>query len=296
MIRKPSARSIARDITYAYESQSRFGRQFIRFIENMTGRIGLIKKAEGYADEVAAGANFWQLMFDRYDLELEIVAGSLENIPSEGPVIIVSNHPFGILDGVSMGYILSKRREKFKIMANRVFRRSSDLDEIILPISFEGSKDALAQNIECRKEAISLLDDGGIIGIFPGATVSTSATPMGQAFDPSWQRFPTKLLTRSSAIVVPIYFEGHNSRLFQIVSHFSSHFRLGLLIGEFRKKSKRPVRVHIGKPISRDDMQPFLKDAIALKSFLRTKTYGLGGVDAPLGYEFDERYREKQNG
>lgn len=54
-------RQIARDLTCATSAKGAAGRRLIRVMENATGRIGLIKRAEGYADEVAAGQGFWQL-------------------------------------------------------------------------------------------------------------------------------------------------------------------------------------------------------------------------------------------
>ena len=75
----------------------------IRLMENTTGRLRLIKRADGYEREVAAGRDFWDVMADRYGLTLEVVAGSLDGIPREGPLIVIANHPFGILDGLMMG-------------------------------------------------------------------------------------------------------------------------------------------------------------------------------------------------
>lgn len=290
---KRASRSIARDITYANEARNHFGQQIIRGLENVTGRLGLIKKADGYAEELKKGANFWELMYSKYQVELRIIDGAIENIPLTGPVIIVANHPYGILDGLTLGLLVNKRRKAFKIMANRVFRGSNELDEVIIPISFEGSKTALAKNIETRKYAIDYLKNGGAIAIFPGGTVSTSAKLFGKPFDPTWHRFPTKLITHSDAVVVPVFFSGHNSRLFQIVSHLHSNLRLGLLISEFRRGIKKPLDVIIGKPIERAELEPYLRDAVALKAYLRDRTYALGGVKAEIGHEFDERYREK---
>ena len=78
---------------------------------------------------------------------MNLIKGSLEDIPKKGPVVIVSNHPFGILDGLLLGYILSKTRSDFKIIANRVFRKAKDLDEVVLPISFEENREGNLQNI-----------------------------------------------------------------------------------------------------------------------------------------------------
>ena len=115
---------VARDISYATSASGLMGKLLIRSIENITGRIALIKRAKDYDIEVAKGRNFWEVIVERYNIEMNMVKGSLEDIPKEGPVVIVSNHPFGILDGLLMGYILSKTRKDFKIIANRVFRKA----------------------------------------------------------------------------------------------------------------------------------------------------------------------------
>ncbi|MBT8475634.1 MAG: acyltransferase, partial [Alphaproteobacteria bacterium] len=121
-------RQVARDISYASSARTKGGRALIRVLENITGRIKLIKRADGYDRDVAEGRDFWEVMVERYGLSLDIVGGSLANIPSEGPLILVANHPYGILDGLIMGHILSEVRGDFRILAHRVFRKAEDLD------------------------------------------------------------------------------------------------------------------------------------------------------------------------
>ena len=209
-------RHVARDISYAYSAQTRGGRAMIRTMENLTGRIRLIKRAAGYEQEVAAGRDFWQVMVERYGLTLDVVGGRLDNIPRTGPLILIANHPYGILDGMMMGHILSQTRGDFRILAHKVFRKAEDLNRIILPISFDETKEAVALNIETRKTALNYLRDGGAIGIFPGGTVSTAAKPFAQPLDPGWRGFTARMVAKSDATVVPIFFEGHTSRLFQL--------------------------------------------------------------------------------
>ena len=90
MMRKD--RQVARDITYATSAKGRGGRALIRVMENATGRLRLIKKARGYDCDVAQGADFWQVITARYGLDLQMGGGSLDDIPSSGPLILVSNH------------------------------------------------------------------------------------------------------------------------------------------------------------------------------------------------------------
>ena len=288
----PKGRHVAKDISYAYSASTRGGRAMIRLMENATGRIGLIKRAKGYEAEVSGGRDFWQVMVERYGLGLEILGGELNNIPTDGPLIVIANHPYGILDGLMMGHILSVVRGDFRILANSVFRKADDLNKVILPISFDETREAMAQNLETRREALRYLAEGGAIGIFPGGTVSTAAKPFSRPMDPGWRAFTARLVAKSGATVVPIYFDGHTSRLFQLASHLHTTLRLGLLIKEFRKRVDTPVRVVIGKPIDPAEIEARAKDTRQLMDFLRKATYELSPT--PLrsydyGFEFEEK-------
>ncbi len=284
----------ARDISYAYSARSKSGRAFIRLMENSTGRLNLMKRASGYEKDLAEGGCFFDVMVQRYGLTLDVVGGSLCTIPATGPVIFLANHPYGILDGLVLGHIMSRTRADFKIMAHSVFNRAPDLNRHLLPISFDADKAALALNLHTRKTALDYLGQGGAVGIFPGGTVSTAAKPFSKPMDPGWRSFTARMIGKSQATVVPIYFDGHTSRLFQIASHLHSSLRMGLLIKEFRKRVDTPVRVVIGDPIGRNVLNPLAKDAKAMMDFLRKATYELS-PDAVKsfdhGYEFEDRHR-----
>lgn len=288
-------RHVAKDITYATSAATKGGRALIRVMENATGRIGLIRKAKGYDEEVARGRDFWDVITERYGIRLDLTGGSLENIPATGPLIVVANHPYGILDGLIMGRILSERRDgDFRVLAHRVFRRSPDLERIILPISFDETKEAARANLQTRAEALRYLRAGGAIGIFPGGTVSTADKPFGPALDPKWRNFTAKMIAKSGATVVPIFFEGTNSRLFQIASHLHYTLRMGMLIREFRKRAAHPVRVVVGSPIDSDRIDELRGDSTALMAFLRKETYALSPKPMPvdqLGFEFEDTWR-----
>jgi putative hemolysin len=214
-------------------------------------------------------------MQERYRIKMEFVGGGLENIPAAGPAVLVANHPYGILDGLAMGRILSAARGDFRIVAHVVFRKARELENVILPIDFSESKQAVARNLETRRQALEYLGGGGAIGIFPGGTVSTAAKPFSRARDPFWKTFTAKMIARSSAAVVPVYFDGANSRLFQIASHLNQTLRTALLISEFDSRVGDPLRVTIGKLLPPEQIRSRARDSRALMEYLRRETYSL---------------------
>lgn len=283
--------TVVREISYASSATTRAGRAVIRSVENLTGRLRLIRMARGYDREVAAGRCFWDVMVERYRLSLQVTGGSLDNIPAAGPAVVIANHPYGILDGLVLGHILARRRDDFRILAHRVFRKAAELEPIILPISFDEARAATELNIETRKRALRHLADGGCIGVFPGGTVSTALRPFGRPLDPGWRRFTARLIAKSDAAVVPVYFDGHNSRLFQVASHLHYTLRMALLVNEFKTRVGTPVRVAVGEPLPREEIAARAGDARALMDYLRRATYALSPRPIPdpgYGFEFDE--------
>jgi len=289
-------RAMTRDISYASSAHSKGGRALIRVLENITGRMSLIRRADGYERELMDGRSFWEVIPERYGLSLDVIGGDLGVIPANGPLIVIANHPYGILDGLMMGHLLQAIRGDFRILANSVFRRAEALNRVLLPISFDDTKEAVKMNLQTRANALQYLSDGGAIGVFPGGTVSTSAKPFSAPMDPGWRNFTARMIAKSEATVVPIFFAGQNSRLFQIASHLHTTLRLGLLIKEFKARVDEPVRVVIGAPIAAARLAPYRSDPKGMMDFLRRETYALS--PRPLksydyGYEFEAKYRTR---
>ena len=279
------------EITYAMGAKSRAGRALIKSIENITGRPRLIRMALDYRREMEKGRDFWEVMYSRYKLSLDLPGKGLANIPREGPLVCVANHPFGILDGLTFGHIMAETRGDFKILANSVFVKAPEVEPHILPIDFTESREALKINLATRKIAMQYLKDGGCIGVFPGGAVATPAKFYNRhAFDPEWKTFTAKLIQSSGARVVPMNFIGQNSRIFHVASHLSDTLRLALLINEFDNRVGEPVKVIIGEPIDDAVIAGFKGDAKGLMRFLREHVYSLNPSyqgKAPIGKQWD---------
>jgi putative hemolysin len=109
--------------------------------------------------------------------------------------------------------------------------------------------------------------------------------------DPGWRRFTAKLIAKSQAAVVPVYFDGHNSRLFQIASHLHSTLRLALLINEFKVRVGGTVPVCVGEQLSAEGLARYAHDPKGMMDYLRTETYRLSPRpmrDFGYGFDFEE--------
>ncbi len=282
------------DVSYAHSAQSKLGRAIIRCLENATGRSALLSRSPNLRTNVHSIQNLWHSIMEGYGVTIDIMQGELGDIPVDQPFIVVANHPYGILDGLVMGSVLAQSGANFKIIANDIFSKAREISDKILPISFKNTREAISLNLRTRKNAITHLSHGGAIGIFPGGTVSTSSKLFSQPADPAWRSFTAKMIFKSNALVVPIFFDGNTSRIFQLASHLHPNIRAGLLLREFKLRLDKPVRIVIGKPIPRCRMDLFKNDSRKIMDFLRLETYKLSpnkNQTFEYGYEFEHKHR-----
>ena len=120
--------------------------------------------------------------------------------------------------------------------------------------------------------------------VFPAGAVSTAPDKLGlkPAIDGRWQPFVSQLIQRSKATVVPIWFGGQNSRLFQIASHVSYTLRISLIFHEVRSRIGTCLPVVIGAPIAFASLAG-VKDRQALADELRQRTYALAKLAPTIG-------------
>lgn len=282
------------DVSYAHSAQSKLGRAIIRCLENATGRSALLSRSPNLRTNMHSIQNLWHSIMEGYGVTIDIMQGELGDIPVDQPFIVVANHPYGILDGLVMGSVLAQSGANFKIIANDIFNKAREISDKILPISFKNTREAISLNLRTRKNAITHLSHGGAIGIFPGGTVSTSSKLFSQPADPAWRSFTAKMIFKSNALVVPIFFDGNTSRIFQLASHLHPNIRAGLLLREFKLRLDKPVRIVIGKPIPRCRIDLFKNDSRKIMDFLRLETYKLSpnkNQTFEYGYEFEHKHR-----
>jgi putative hemolysin len=262
--------------SYATREDPPVKRGLIRLVERATGQPHLKRLYVDNQRNPRPNESFWQAAVRALKLDVRFDAAALDRIPKTGPVVVVANHPYGVLDGIVVSWLAEKVRSDFVVLTNAVLMRAPEVQDFILPIDFAGTEEAMQTNLRSRAAARELLDRGGCVVVFPAGAVSTAPDRLGRlpAIDGRWQPFVSQLIQRSKATVAPIWFGGQNSRLFQIASHVSQTLRLSLIFHEVKARIGEELPVAIGAPIAFEKLSA-IKDRQALADHLRELTYGL---------------------
>ena len=195
-------------------------------------------------------------------------------IPEKGRLLIIANHPFGVIDGVALCAMVSEVRSDYRILTHRVLRQAPSVMDNILPIDFDEDEKALRNNLKTRKDAVTHLKDGGAVIIFPAGAISLAPRVVDKAIDTEWKKFVAKMASVPDTTVVPFYFEGKNSVLFQIARRISQTLGYSLMFREIKRRMGTILPVIMRKPISSDQLAQF-DDRGKMTDYLRRATYGV---------------------
>jgi len=217
--------------------------------------------------------DFINALLDELEVNFEIPEEDLKRIPKTGPFITISNHPLGGIDGILLLKLLLEKRTDFKIMANFLLHRIEPLKPYVMPVNpFENRKDAKS-SVAGFKAAISHLQEGHPLGIFPAGEVSTDKDGK-LVVDKPWEAAAMKLVKKANVPVVPIYFHAKNSSFFYRLAKMSDTLRTAKLPSELLTQKDRVIKVRIGNAISVADQAEHV-EMDDFTEFLRKKTYML---------------------
>ncbi len=263
-------------ISYVQPEDPWINRQLMSKLELMFGRSKIENVYHRLKEEPFDIVRFFESALYEGNIKPDYDQASLNAIPKQGPLVFVANHPFGIVDGVVMCDIAAKTRGDFRVMLHALLCQDRELAPYFIPIDFTNSKEALRNNIHAKRRALSDLAKGIPIIIFPSGMVSTANKfGFGPVNEAPWTTFAAKLIREAQATVVPVHFEGRNSRLFHVASHIAEPLRMALLVREALKKFNKVLDVTIGSPLHWEQMQD-LDGRRALTDFLYATVQHLG--------------------
>ncbi len=219
------------------------------------------------------------------DLEVTLnVRGQevLDNLP-QGGFVTVSNHPFGALDGIMLIKLIGEHRPDFKVMVNMILNYITAMRPNFIAVDALQSDDPAKRAVSVRGIAAALrhVKGGHPLGFFPAGAVSKFTSKL-HIEDRDWQPTIMELIQRLQVPVVPIYFHGHNSVLFQVLGMIDWRLRTLRLPGEVFRRKGDTFRISVGQPVMPADYARFKGDAAALGQFLKDKTYSMRHWNEPL--------------
>jgi len=215
-------------------------------------------------------------------VDLRVDAADTARIPAAGPVVVVANHPFGMLDGAVLAVLLTRVRPDVKVMTNYLLRDVPELARHCIFVNPFESGAARGGDVNRRavREALAWLGGGGMLAVFPAGEVSHWQFPQAEIADPVWNDTAARLIRRTGAAALPVYFCGRNSVGFHLFGMIHPRLRTAFLLQEFLQQEGRAVEVRVGSEIPGDSVSSIADDREAIE-YLRWRTYLLARRSRP---------------
>jgi putative hemolysin len=267
--------------TYSRREQRLWQRFSILAIERITGARRFERLYREWSNSPRPDETIFAAALRLLDIRLDISGADWHELPKTGPLLILANHPFGVVDGLALAHIATKLRPDAKIMTHSLLCQPPEAKPFVLPVDFASTTSARAITMTTCRKAIGWLAGGHCVAMFPSGSVSTSCSPLhGPATDPAWYPFLGKLISQPDLTVLPLFIHGQNSRLFQVASHINYALRIALLFRESARLAGRPLQVSIGQPVAAAQLTRLGNREAAIK-YLRRCCYALAGENGP---------------
>ena len=264
-------------LSYANTFTNPVQRNTIKTLELLTGKLRLLRKVRQFEKMgIPVGQPFWKQALDLLGINLLTKQSEITKIPKKGSLVITANHPHGLVDGMVLAELIGKVRTDYKILTRSLLTGVKQIDQFMIPVPFDHEENALKKSLEMRKSAMDHLENGGVVVIFPSGKVASSETMFGDVVEGDWNPFTAKLIQKSGANVIPIFFPGSNSRIYQIANQISATLRQGLLIYEVVHAMNKPQKPLVGSLIKQDEISVWKSDPRGFMRWLRERTLSLG--------------------
>lgn len=249
----------------------------IRVIEWLTAKLKLLSMIRSFERQGApVGVTFWSKAIRHMGIRLDTPPEEIARIPKTGPVVMVANHPHGLVDGMIMAEMVSRVRSDFRVLTRSLLSGIPEIEEFMIPVPFPHEENSRELGLEMREKTMAHLKNNGLVILFPAGRVANSETWFGPAIEAEWNVFTHKMVRNSGATIVPIHFTGQNSRYYQIAAKLGATLRQGLLLYEIKRALFKPQRPYIGEPIPASELDKWPGNPRGFLAWLREHTLSLG--------------------
>ncbi|MEX0929436.1 MAG: GNAT family N-acyltransferase [Balneolales bacterium] len=260
-------------LDFSYEDPFR-KKMFSLLARTLERFLSLKELNEIYADAVGKedDRRFFDKILETMNIHYQISERDLERIPREGSVVVTANHPYGGIEGIILASIMQSVRPDIRVMANYMLERIPEARDIFLFVDPFGGKTAARANLAAMKQTISFVRDGGMLGMFPSGEVSHLQMQKRKVTDPEWSDSVARVIRKTGASALPVYFNGFNGALFQILGLIHPRLRTVMLPHEICNKRDKDIEIRVGKLITQKKLSTFDTDG-EMTAYLRQRSY-----------------------
>lgn len=266
------------NFSYASKSEHNFAqRLIIKAIESLTGKKKLENLYKNYSINNQNPVAFWSDILNEMKIRVVNKSDNELIIPKKKSLLVIANHPFGIIDGLILCSLISQFRNDFKIMTHETLQFLPQLEQFILPVDFSRqTRESKILNMQTAKAAKKHLCNNGALIIFPSGGVSVARSLRSEAIDDEWKNFPAKLIHQTKTDVIPIYFDGKNGLFFHLFASKMKNqtLKYSSYLHETRKKIGKEIIIYSGDLIKYKEISHF-DDRNKLTKYLKDLTYNL---------------------
>jgi putative hemolysin len=243
-------------------------------LPGFAGQLMPMKETRALYGRVRSAAQGFRLetLLAEMQVDLQVQPADLERIPAKGALVAVANHPFGVLDGAALAVLLRRVRRDVKVMTNSLLEGIPELHEFCIFVDPFRSPTSVDKNARALKQAVEWLRQGGALAVFPAGEVSQWKVTQAQVTDPAWNHVAARLVCKTGANALPVYFCGQNSMAFQMLGLIHPRLRTLFLLREFMEQRGNTLEVRVGSAIPAELVGSIESDEEATE-YLRLRTY-----------------------
>lgn len=249
-------------------------RKIRHFLENRLLRQKLSELIDEFNQRSDKDQKAWDFILNQLGVSANYTQQDLDRIPKSGPLIVVANHPYGLIDGVIGLKALAERRNNVKLLIHYRLAAFLKADDILIPVRMGGSHKATQKNRSTLREVFNHLNQDGAIFIFPAGLMSRPQSLLCRdVTDAPWKESAAAFAIKTGTPMLPMHFEGHNKGfLFHLAGcKREENIRMLLAFNEAKKMKGKSIPVKIGEP------ETFASNhnAAEVTEYMRQKVYGL---------------------
>lgn len=210
-------------------------------------------------------------------LARDVDARGLQNIPRQGPALIVANHPTGVADAIMIYNALADLRDNLFVYANSdILRVLPQMQDLIVPVEWRHENRTHAKTRQTLTRTRAALERGELGVIFPSGRLAKRRGL--KLYERQWMPSAAMIARKFDVPVIPVNIRARNSSLFYLFDLVHPTLRDIMLFHETLNKAHQPYRIRVGQPIDPATLPAHSDAAIGV---LRDATLALGGAEAP---------------